>query len=85
MGPHQWPSEKKSQTGLVGASWLTQRWREMDSNHRYLDDKLPLREGLFFASVTVPVPESDSFFRDRGRRVRISKDPMGVRLATVAL
>jgi hypothetical protein len=30
---------------------MDSHWREMDSNHRYLQDRLPLREG-FFASVT---------------------------------
>jgi hypothetical protein len=28
------------------SSHLTPRWRELDSNHRYPEDKLPLRDGL---------------------------------------
>jgi hypothetical protein len=35
-------------------------WRGMDSNHRYPQDKLPLRDGLL-PPVTVPVLERDSF------------------------
>jgi hypothetical protein len=36
---------------------MFRRWREMDSNHRGLQDKLPLRDG----HLTVPLAERDSF------------------------
>ena len=51
--------------------WTTRRWREMDSNHRYPEDKLPPRHGTFVASVTGPAPKGMHFFRDAGLRVRI--------------
>jgi hypothetical protein len=49
----------------AGGSHRTRRWREMDSNCRYPEDKLPLRDGLF-RSTTVPVPERDSPLSRRG-------------------
>jgi hypothetical protein len=39
-------------------------WREMVSNHRYLQDKLPLRDG----HLTVPPPERASFLFAAGNR-----------------
>ena len=38
----------------------------MDSNHQYPEEKLPLRDGFFGASITVPVPETGSLFSRRG-------------------
>jgi hypothetical protein len=43
----------------------TRRWREMDSNCRYPEDKLPLQDGLC-RSMTVPIPERDSPLSRRG-------------------
>jgi hypothetical protein len=36
---------RRTVQGCTGVC-TTLRWREMDSNHRYLEDKLPLRDGL---------------------------------------
>jgi hypothetical protein len=38
----------------------------MDSNHQYPEEKLPLRDGFFGASITVPVPKTDSLLSRRG-------------------
>src|SRR6516162_695763 len=53
----------------------THRWRGTDSNHRYQEDKRPLRDGLCLASVTVPVPEGIHFFGYGGPMVRIHSPP----------
>src|SRR5262245_25258892 len=45
----------------------TLRWREVDSNHRYLEDEQPLRDGFLSppASITVLVSERDPLLSRR--------------------
>src|SRR6516162_10600666 len=59
----------------------THRWRGTDSNHRYQEDKRPLRDGFCLASVTVPVPEGIHFFGYGGPMVRIHFPPATVGLS----
>jgi hypothetical protein len=44
----------------------THRWREMDSNHRYLQHKLPLRDGDLLPPWRLPFPKGIHFFSQRG-------------------